>query len=71
MLFEPETTKIVRSRPDYYNLTSNDVLSEYVSLSIMEKNSKTNLARNQGIQGTNLALKAKVSLEDEDEEDDA
>ena len=68
MPFEPKTINIVRSRPDYYKLTSNDVLSEYVSLSIMEMNSKTNLARNQGIQGTNLALKAKSSIEDEDEE---
>ena len=51
-------------------MTSNDVLSEVVSMISSKKLADTNYARVQGAKSGNLALKAKVSRVDEDEEDD-
>ena len=60
----------VKGRSDYRTMTSNDVLSEVVSMISSKKLADTNRARVQGTKGGNLALKAKVSRVEEDEEDD-
>ena len=70
MPFEKNTTKIIRSRSDFATMSSNDILSEFISLKIMSKNADDALARSRGYKKNNLALKAKVSYEEDEEEDD-
>ena len=69
MPYEPQRTETIKSRSDFREMTSNDVLSEFISLATMRKNSETILARSLGGKRPNLALKAKVEFE-EDEDDD-
>jgi hypothetical protein len=50
----------IKGRSDYRTMTSNDVLSEVVSMISSKKLADNTRARVQGARGGNLALKAKV-----------
>jgi hypothetical protein len=55
--------EIICSRADFASMSSDDVLSEFISLTILKKNAKATLAcalAIKGGDGPNLALKAKV-----------
>jgi len=70
MPFEKSTTKIIHSRSDFLTMSSNDILSEFISLKIMSKNAYDALARSRRYKKNNLALKAKVNYEEEEEEEE-
>jgi hypothetical protein len=54
-------SKIIRSRPDFGSMTSNEVLCEFTALTILKKNAEETRSCVLARQGTqNLFLKAKV-----------
>jgi hypothetical protein len=68
---EPIQSKIIRSRPDFGRMTSNEVLCEFTALTILKNNAEETRARvlaRQGVQ--NLALKAKVVYKQEEGEEE-
>jgi hypothetical protein len=68
---EPIRSEIIRSRPDFGSMTSNEVLCEFTALTILKKNAEETRACVLARQGAhNLALKAKVVHKQEDEEED-
>jgi hypothetical protein len=69
---EPIFTKIICSRVDFASMSSDDFLSEFISLTILKKNAEATLARALAIKGgdgPNLALKAKVEEDTKREEE--
>ena len=66
----------VRERSDFHTMSSNATVNEFVALEILEKNADDVHARAQRLGSSNVALKAKASLNDEvyeeevDEEED-
>jgi hypothetical protein len=65
---EPILSEIIRSRPDFGRLTSNEVLYEFTALTILKKNAEETRAHVLARQGVhNLALKAKVVYKQEEE----
>jgi hypothetical protein len=68
---EPIWSKIIRSRPDFGSMMSNEVLCEFTALTILKKNAEETRGHVLARQGAhNLALKAKVVHKQEDEEED-
>jgi hypothetical protein len=68
---EPIRFEIIRSRPDFGSMTSNEVLYEFTALTILKKNAKETRAHVLSGQGAhNLALKAKVVYKQEEEEEE-
>jgi hypothetical protein len=68
---EPIWFEIIRSRPDFRSITSNELLCEFTALTILKKNAKETRAHVLAGQGSqNLALKAKVVHKQEEEEED-
>jgi hypothetical protein len=64
---EPIQSEIIRSRPDFGRMTSNEVLCEFTALTILKKNMEETRARVLAGQGVhNLALKAKVVYKQEE-----
>jgi hypothetical protein len=60
---EPIRTEIIRSRADFTSMSSDDVLSEFISLTVLKKNVEATLSCALAIKGgdvPNLALKARV-----------
>jgi hypothetical protein len=58
---EPIRFEIIRSRPDFGRMTSNEVLCEFTALTILKKNAEETRAHVLAGQGVyNLALKSKV-----------
>jgi hypothetical protein len=67
---EPIRSEIIRSRPDFGRMTSNEVLCEFIALTILKKNAEETRARVLAGQGVhNLALKAKVVYKQEEGEE--
>jgi hypothetical protein len=67
---EPIWSEIIRSRPDFRSMTSNEVLCEFTALTIFKKNAEETRPRVLAGQGVhNLALKAKVVYKQEVEEE--
>jgi hypothetical protein len=69
---EPIHTKIICSRADFASMSSDDFLSEFISLTILKKNAKATLARALAIKGgdgPNLAFNAKVEEDTKSEEE--
>ena len=56
----------VRERSDFHTMSSNAVVNEFVALEILEKNADDAHARAQRLGSSNLALKAKATLIDEE-----
>src|ERR1043165_1884046 len=71
ILYKKHITKVIRQRPDFCDLTSNQVLDEFVAMEILDSTAKTKIACHQGPKVHSLALKAKeVQFEDNDDEED-
>ena len=68
--FEDQKMTSIKGRADYRKMSSNDILSEIVAMTISKKNAEDALARGQGVRKGNLALKAKVVVEEEGRDDD-
>jgi hypothetical protein len=58
----------IKGRVDYRTMSSNDVLSEIIAMTIAKKNADDARARSHGVRKVNLALKAKVEEEEEEED---
>src|ERR1041385_5739051 len=71
LLHKKHITKVIRQRPDFRELSSNQVLHEFVDREILDSTAELKLARQSGTTMPSPALKAKeVQVEeDEDEED--
>jgi hypothetical protein len=64
---EPIRSEIIRSRPDFGRMTSNEVLCEFTTLTILKKNTEeTRIRVLAGQGGHNVALKAKVVYKQEE-----
>ena len=61
---------LIRQRPDFHSMTSSEVLDEFVAMSILDKTTDNAVLRSQRTKKSNLALKAKVLVEEEEEEED-
>ena len=70
MPYHKAMSSIIRQRPDFHTLSSSEVLDEFVAMSILDKTADNAVLRSQRVKKPNLALKAKVSMEEEDEEDE-
>jgi hypothetical protein len=66
--YEEVKLNSIKGREGYRTMTSNGVLSEIIAMTIAKKNADDALSRSQGVHKVNLALKAKV-VEQEEEED--
>src|ERR1041385_449223 len=71
LIHKKHITKVIRQRPDFRELSSNQVLDEFVAMEILDSTAELKLARQSDSKMPSLALKAKeVQVEeDEDEED--
>src|SRR3954469_15292398 len=71
LLYMEHLTKVIRQTPDFRDLTSNQVLDEFVAMEILDSTTKMNLARQHGPKMPSLASKAKeVQFEENDDEED-
>ena len=68
MPYHKAMSSVIRQRPDFHTLTSSEVLDEFVAMNILDKTADNAVLRSQSAKKPNLALKAKVSVEEEDEE---
>src|SRR3954471_20542 len=71
ILYKKHITKVIRQRPDFRDLTSNQVLDEFVAMEILDSTAEMKLAHQSGTKMSSLALKAKeVQIEEDDDEED-
>ena len=70
MPFNKSMSSVIRQRPDFHTLSSNDVLDEFVAMNILNKTADNVLARVCGTKKPNIALKAKAVQEEEEEEEE-
>src|SRR4051812_47585624 len=71
ILYKKHITKVIRQKPDFRYLTSNQVLDEIVAMEILDSMTKTKLSCQSGTKMSSLALKAKeVQIEEYDDEED-
>src|SRR4051812_32196834 len=71
ILYKKKITKTIRQRPDFLDLTSNQVLDEFVAMEILDAMTEMKLARQSGTKIPSLTLKAKeFQVEDDDDEED-
>ncbi|EMS50080.1 putative inactive purple acid phosphatase 24 [Triticum urartu] len=70
MPYHKAMSSVIRQRPDFHALSSSEVLDEFVAMSILDKTADNAVLRSQRAKKPNLALKAKVSMEEEDEEEE-
>ena len=70
MPYHKAMSSVIRQRPDFHTLSSSEVLDEFVAMSILDKTADNAVLRSQRVKKPNLALKAKVSMEEEDEEEE-
>ena len=70
MPYNKAMSSVIRQRPDFHSMTSNEVLDEFVAMNILDKTADNAVLRSQRENKPNLALKAKVSVEEEEEEED-
>ena len=55
---------VIRQRPDFHTLSSSEVLDEFVAMSILDKTVDNAGIRSQRAKKPNLALKAKICVEE-------
>ena len=67
MPYHKAMSSVIRQRPDFYALSSSEVLYEFVAMRILDKTADNAVLRSQQSKKPNLALKAKASVEEEDE----
>src|SRR4051812_20675928 len=71
LLYKEHLTQVIHQRPDFRELTSNQVLDEFVAMEILNDTAKTKISRNGGPKVPSLALKAKeVQYEEDIDEED-
>ena len=63
-------SSIIRQRPGFHSMTLGEVLNEFVAMSILDKTADNAVLRSQRAKKPNLALKAKLIVEEEQEEED-
>ena len=68
--FRRQATMSIRERSDFLTMSSNAVVNEFVALEILEKNADDAHARAQRLGSSNLALKAKATLIEEESVED-
>ena len=64
MPYNKAMSSVIRQRPDFHSMTSSEVLDEFVAMSILDKTADNAVLRSQRTKKSNLALKAKVSVEE-------
>src|SRR3954471_23042576 len=71
LLYKEHLTQVIRQRPYFRDLTSNQVLDEFVAMEILNDTAKTKITRLGGPKMQSLALKAKeVQFEEDVDEED-
>ena len=70
MPYNKAMSSVIRQRPDFHTLSSSEVLDEFVAMSILDKTADNAVLRSQRAKKPNLALKAKVSVDEEDKEEE-
>ena len=70
MPYHKAMSSVIRKRPDFHTLTSSEVLDEFVAMNILDKTAENAVLRSQRAKKPNLALKAKLSVEEEEEEEE-
>src|SRR6187401_2625932 len=70
MPYHKAMSYVIRQRPDFHHLSSNEVLDEFVAMRILDMTANNAVLRAQGSKKPNLALKAKACVEEEEVEDD-
>ena len=65
MPYNKAMSSVIRQRPDFHSMTSGEVLDEFVAMNILDKTADNAVLRSQRAKKPNLALKAKVSVEEE------
>ena len=65
MPYHKAMSSVNRQWPDFHTLSSSEVLEEFVAMSILDKTADNAVLRSQRAKNPNLALKAKVSVEEE------
>ena len=66
MPYHKAMSSVIRQRPDFHTLSSSEVLDEFVAMSILDKTADNAVMLFQRVKKSNLALKAKASVEEED-----
>ena len=67
MPYNKAMSSVIRQRTDFHSMTSNEALDEFVAMSILDKTADNAVLRSQRTKKSNLALKAKVILEEDEE----
>src|SRR3954464_8014871 len=71
LLYKEHLTQVIRQRPDFRDLTSNQVLDEFLAMEILDATAKTKITRHGGPKMQSLALRAKeVQFEEDVDEED-
>src|SRR3954466_1242423 len=66
MPYHKAMSSVIRQRPDFHTLSSSEMLDEFVAMSILDKTADNAVLRSQRAKRPNLALKAKVCVEEEE-----
>ena len=69
MPYHKAMSSIIRQRLDFHSITSSEVLDEFVAMSILDKTANNVVLRSQRAKKPNLSLKAKVIVEEEEDEE--
>ena len=70
MPYHKVMSSVIRQRSDFHTLSSSEVLDEFVAMNILDKTADNAVLRSQRAKKPNLALKAKLTVEEEYEEED-
>ena len=65
MPYHKAMSSVILQRPDFYTLSSSEVLDEFVAMRILDKTADNVVLRSQRAKKPNLALNAKVCVEEE------
>jgi hypothetical protein len=68
--YEDSNMTYIKGRPDYCQMSSNDIFNEIVALTISTNNAEDALTHGHGSHKGNLSLKAKVVEHDGEKDDD-
>ena len=63
MPYRKAMSSVIRQRPDFHTLISSEVLDEFVAMNILDKTADNAVLRSQQAKKPNLALKAKLTVE--------
>ena len=69
MPYHKAMSSVIRQRSDFHSLSSNEVLGEFVAMRILDKTADNAVLHSQRAMKPNLALKAKVTVEEEEEDE--